>query len=80
MRHRKKQHSRVDVLGIIQECLDDNFTIFIDDTDRLGEQNTVAEIHRKLDENGIPCHDGWYNGLKNSTVICSAGLGFLTTM
>lgn len=75
-----KQHSRVDVLGIIPECLDDNFAILIDDTDRLGEQNTVAEIHRKLDENGIPCREGWYNGLKNSTVICSADLGFLTTL
>jgi len=75
-----KQYSRVDVLEIIPECLSENFVILIDDTDRLGEQNTISEIKKKLESNGIKFCEGWYNGAKNSTVICSQALGFLTTM
>lgn len=75
-----KQYSRVDVLEIIPESLSENFVILIDDTDRLGEQNTISEIKKKLEKNGIKFCEGWYNGAKNSTVVCSQALGFLTTM
>lgn len=75
-----KQYSRIDVLELLPECLEKDFVILIDDTDRSGEQNTVAEIRRVLCENGVAHREGSYNGLKNSTVICSENLGFLTTM
>ena len=75
-----KMHSRIDILGIIPNCLEKDFVILIDDTDRKGEQNTIAEISRILEQNSISHVEGCYEGLKSSTVICSSKLGFITTL
>lgn len=75
-----KVYSRIDVLNILPECLDDNFIILVDDTERLGETNTLAEIRKVLEANSISFAEGSYGGMKKSTLICSGNLSFLTTL
>ena len=75
-----KECSRIDVLNILPECIDGDFIILIDDTERLGETNTLADIRKLLDANSISFAEGSYGGMKKSTLICSANLSFLTTL
>lgn len=73
-----KEHSRVDILGIMPQCLEDDFAMLVDDTDRQGEQNTIAEACKMLGESDIPFCTATYRSIKNSTVICAERLRFLT--
>ena len=75
-----KRYSRIDILDIIPQCLEKDFAILIDDTERPGEYYTAGEICRKLDEAEIPHCIRSYNGMKNCMVICSSSLRFLTTL
>ena len=75
-----KRYSRVDILDIIPQCLEKDFVILIDDSERPGEYYTSGEICRKLDENKIPHCIHSYDGMKNSMVLCSSSLQFLTTL
>ena len=75
-----KEYSRIDVLNILPECIDGDFIILIDDTERLGETNTLAEIRKALESNSIMYAEGSYGGMKRSTLICSVNLSFLATL
>jgi len=75
-----KKYSRIDVLSILPECIDGNFVILVDDTERLGEQNTLVEIRKLLESNSISYAEGPYSGMKQSHLICSRNLNFLTTL
>ena len=75
-----KQYARIDILGLLPECLSESFTILFDDTHRPGEANTVKEICALLDAAGIRYEKGTYNGEKTCTVICSADRAFLCTL
>ena len=61
-----KIYSRVDILEILPDCLDDNFIIVIDDYNRKGEKNTVNEIEQILRKNNISYVVGVYCGEKNA--------------
>lgn len=75
-----KQYARVDVLGLLPECLDGDFVIMIDDAERSGEIRTVAEMRKRLEETGIAHKCGRYSGKKDCVLICGEHSGFLTTM
>ena len=75
-----KQYARIDVLKLLPDCLADEFVIMIDDTERSGEKNTVAEMTGVLKQNGIAYGIGRYSGVKDCTVISSANLKFICSM
>lgn len=75
-----KEYARIDVLSIIPECLCSNFAILLDDSDRIGEHRTLAEIERVLRENNIEYVRGNYCGNKDSVILCSASNNFLATL
>lgn len=75
-----KQYARIDVLGLLPECLSENFVIMIDDANRIGEKRTIAEIQKRLDEAGILYKCGRYSGRKDTVVIAARSREFLTTM
>lgn len=75
-----KQYARIDVLKLLPKCLAENFIIMIDDTERSGETNTVKEMIKKLDENGVKHCLGRYSGQKDCTVISSENLKWVCSM
>lgn len=75
-----KQYARIDVLKLLPDCLADEFVIMIDDTERSGEKNTVAEMTGVLKRNGIAYGIGKYSGVKDCTVISSANLIFVCSV
>lgn len=75
-----KQYSRIDVLQLLPDCLGKEFVIMVDDYNRVGERNMVAEIESKLHAAGIQYKLGEYNGEKTTVLICAKAQEFLTTM
>ena len=75
-----KQYARIDVLGLLPECLTEDFVIMIDDANRSGEAHTIMEMRKLLDEAGILYKCGRYSGKKEAIVICAEHKGFLTSM
>lgn len=72
--------SRIDILNIIPENLNDSFVIIIDDYDRVGEKNMVKELEGLLQKNNIPYKKGVYPGEKECCVIVSEDNVFLTSL
>lgn len=75
-----KQYARIDVLDCLPSCITENFVIMIDDCERIGETNTVAEIEKRLKEIGVSYKTGRYRGKKEFVLITTEHLGFLTSM
>lgn len=75
-----KIYSRTDILSILPDCLEERFIIFVDDSNRKGEKNTVAEICSCLKNSGIEFSTGEYKGKKNTYIIASKGLSFFCSM
>jgi len=67
-----KHYSRSQIINIVGYGLPEQFCIFMDDTGRKGEKETVKEISRVLEEKGIKHWITEYKGIrKRHTVICS---------
>ncbi len=75
-----KQYARIDVLTMLPLCLSNDFVIMIDDCERVGEANTLAEMEKTLQENDVSYKCGRYSGKKDCVLICAAHLGFLSSM
>lgn len=75
-----KEYARIDVLGIIPECLSDAFVITMDDYERSGEQHTVKEMRQILQKNGIAYAEGAYSGAKDMILLCAESRAFLSSM
>ncbi len=75
-----KKYSRVDILNVLPDCLAKSFVIFVDDSNRNGEQATINEMLTILDKSGIKYHTGEYKGQKFTYVITSEDLKFFCTM
>lgn len=75
-----KQYSRIDILDLLPDCIDENFVIMIDDCERSGERNTVEEIERRLQESGILYKIGRYYGKRDFILITAEHMRFLTSM
>lgn len=73
-------YARMDILGILPECLKPDFVIFVDDYNRHGEQHMVEKLKGVLEENCIPYRTGIYKGNKETYMITSESLKFLCTM
>jgi hypothetical protein len=68
-----KHYSRSQIINIIKYGLPEQFCIFMDDTERNGEKETVKEICRELGEKGIKHLIKENRGIrKHHTIIYSA--------
>lgn len=72
--------ARIDALSLTPDQLKDSFAIIIDDYNRTGEQGMTKLLDTKLEQAGIPHHQGIYRGEKNTAVIASDDLTFLCSM
>ena len=73
-------YSRIDIMGILPECLKDSFVIMLDDCDREGEYNTLKLISETLFQNNIPNRKMVYHGEKGIGIVASEDLTYLCTM
>ena len=74
------KYARVDILKILPECLEKDFVILIDDTERIGEINTIKLIQNLFNENGIEYVMKRYDGRKSSTIFTTEKYSFLTSL
>ena len=72
--------ARIDLIGILPECLEDSFVILLDDCNRVGELNTFKLISQILNEHGIENYSNMYVGEKAVGLIVSKDLSFLCKM
>lgn len=75
-----KQYSRIDILGLMPDCLSKNFVVMIDDTARSGETNTIDDMKQCLNSSKISYTIGKYSGEKSCTVLCTSTHAFLCSM
>lgn len=75
-----KLYSHIDVVKHIPEILQEDFVIIVDDFERIGEQNMVELLKKKLDNNNITYFEGKYVGEKDICVIVSEKWRFLVSM
>ena len=73
-------YSRPQAMEVCRNNLTDRFCLIIDDTERIGEQETVEEIEELLNNNGIDFVVANYSSIKKHTLICSRELRFLTSL
>ena len=71
--------SRPQVLDFVLN-LGKNFCIFMHDSERLGEQETLLLLCEKLSQNGIEFLRRDYGAVRLHTVICSKSWKFLTSI
>ncbi len=77
---RSPQYARVDLFGILPECLAESFVILLDDCNRDGEKNTLNLISELLSENSIPHRKNIYFGEKGTGILVSENLAFLCSL
>ncbi len=75
-----KIYARVDILRVLPSCLEDSFVIFMDDSNRPGEKQTIKEMLAVLEKNNIKYSTGEYKGNKFTYIITSEDLKFLCTL
>ena len=75
-----EKYSRIDILKVMPNILNNDFIILIDDFNRRTEKNTVELVEKCLEEHGIEYNRGTYSGEKDSILICAKHLQFLTSM
>ena len=73
-------YSRVDIIDLIPECLNDSFILMLDDAERQGEQNTLTMTRNLMKECGIGHWLNYYIGQKSTAIITSPDLHFYGTM
>lgn len=73
-------YSRSQLIDLARENLTEHFCIIIDDYERKGEQETIDEVMKVLDEKQIPFLRTVYESSKQHCLICSKDLDFLTTL
>lgn len=75
-----EHYSRSQIIQLAKSNLAETFCIIIDDCNRIGEQETVAEVEKKLKSRGIKYAINKYYGLSDYVVICSEDLKFLASL
>lgn len=73
-------HSRRDIINLLPDILENEFVIIMDDTNRIGEKETVKEIINVLKSYKINVCEGYYPGITGCTVICSECHKFLCSL
>lgn len=74
------KYARIDILKILPECLESDFVLLFDDTEKIGETNTINLLQKTLKENGIKYVMKRYDGRKSSTIITTKKYSFLTSL
>ena len=75
-----EHYSRSHIIQFVENSLPSKFCIFMDDSERNGEKETIKEILKILERNKILFHLTSFIGEKNNhTIICSDNIKFLTT-
>ena len=75
-----EHYSRSQIIQLAENNLAETFCIIIDDCNRIGEQETVAEVESVLKKINVKYAINKYQGLSDYVVICSDNLKFLTSM
>lgn len=75
-----EHYSRRDIVPLLPDILTKDFAIIMDDSNRIGEKETVEEIINILEKNGIKTEMGLYHGETDCTLICSSDYKFLCTL
>lgn len=75
-----EHYSRSQIIQLAENNLAETFCIIIDDCNRIGEQETVAEVESVLKKINVKYAINKYQGLSDYVVICSDNLTFLTSM
>jgi len=74
-------YSRSQIIEMVNENLPERFCILIDDSNRIGEEETIKELCKILTNQKREYHIINYHGEKTMhTVICSSDLKFLTSL
>ncbi len=74
------KYARVDILKILPDCLESDFVLLLDDTERIGETNTVKLLQKTFEKNGIEYVMKRYDGRKSSTIFTTKKYSFLTSL
>ena len=74
------EYSRIDLINVLPYCLKGSFVIFMDDSNRIGEQRSLSLMESILSQNQIGHWMGRYQGEKDSMLLVSEDLKFLCTM
>lgn len=79
--HGSNRFSRYDIV-FLAEQLEPNaqFVIIIDDTNRIGERDTVNALQQVFKKKGIKIYSGDYNGTKNQTVLATEQFKYCISM
>ena len=72
--------SRIDIMDLLPECINESFILMLDDAGRYGEQNTLKMMTNKLRTNEIKFAQNYYSGEKYTAIITSQNLHFFCTM
>ena len=75
-----EHYSRSQITQLAKSNLAETFCTIINDCNRIGEQETVAEVKNVLKRNNIRYAINKYYGLSDYVVICSEDLKFLTSL
>lgn len=75
-----KIYARTDILTIMPGCLANSFVIFLDDSEREGEKNTIKELKTILEKKNIQYETGTYTGKKDTFVLASPDNKFICSM
>lgn len=73
-------YSRSQLIDLVQNNLAERFCIILDDYERVGEQETIAEIKRLMEDKKVQYKWAVYQASKKHCLICSEDLEFLTTL
>lgn len=69
--------SRPQIISLAERNLADRFCIMVDDTQRRGERETIAEVESVLNRRNIPFAKATHRSSKSHTLLFSPSLGFL---
>ena len=75
-----EHYSRSQIIHLAENNLAETFCIIIDDCNRVGEQETVAEVEEILKKHDVKYAINKYQGLSDYVVICSENLKFLASL
>ncbi len=75
-------YSRMNIIDLLPECLENSFVLMLDDAERIGERNTLQMMENILKDSQIPYvgKNYYYAGLKSTAILTSKDLHFLCTM
>lgn len=74
------RNSRRDIVDFLPSILNESFVIIIDDSERVGEQDTIKSIITRLKDKGIETKTSTYKGGVDCSVIVSVDNEYICTM